>query len=90
MDLSFLPKQERKTVALIAAGCALLWGGWKAHDLIGDAQAAEARVSRLEHRMERTDRNVARIDRNVIRLMRSERISPEEEDPGVETQEQAR
>lgn len=69
-DLTFLDKPERRTAAMLMVVGALLWLGWKAHDVIGDAQAAEARVGRLERR-------TARIDRGLTRLMLKQGLTPE-------------
>lgn len=61
MDLSFLPKAQQRTVWMLLAALALLGGGWKLRDVVGNAQAAEARVNRLE-------RSITRMDRNLVRL----------------------
>lgn len=60
-DLSFLPKTEQRAAAMAIAAVLLLGAGWKLRDLIGNAQAAEARVNRLE-------RSITRMDRNMIRI----------------------
>lgn len=60
-DLSFLPQAERRVARMLIAAGLIFLGGFKVRDLIGDAQAAEKRVHRLE-------RSVARMDRNMIKI----------------------
>lgn len=60
-DLTFLPRAERRAAAMGLAAFMLVASGYKLRDLIGDAQAAEKRVHRLE-------RSVSRMDRNMIKI----------------------
>lgn len=60
-DLSFLPKSEQRVAAMLIAAGFLVFGGMKVGSIIGNAQAAEARVNRLE-------RTVLRLDRNMVRV----------------------
>lgn len=75
-DLSFLPRAEQRVAAMLIAAGLVFAGGFKVRDLIGDAKAAEARVSRLE-------RKVARIDTNLVLLMHAARVTPavDEDEP---------
>jgi hypothetical protein len=58
-DMTFLAKPERRTAAMLMVAGALLFAGWKAHDVIGAAYAAEyADVVRTVRKL---DTNVARI-----------------------------
>lgn len=60
-DLTFLPKSEQRVAAMLIVAGFLVFGGMKLGSVIGNAQAAEARVNRLE-------RSVMRMDRNMIRV----------------------
>lgn len=77
-DLSFLAREERRVAAMGLAAFLLVAGGWKLRDLIGNAQAAEARVNRLE-------RSVTRMDRNMIAIATKLNVAIE-----TETDEDAR
>lgn len=60
-DLSFLPQAERRVARMLIAAGLVFVAGFKVRDLIGNAQAAEARVHRLE-------RSVTRMDRNMLAI----------------------
>lgn len=61
MDPTFLDRRDRRTVALAICSLTLIGAGWKVRDLIGNAQAAEVRVNRLERSINRMDKNMVAI-----------------------------
>jgi hypothetical protein len=71
-DLSFLPKQERKTVSLILAGLGCVGAGFWVRGLVSPAEAAPlaaARMAQIEARVNAIDGLLSKLDRDMARVM---------------------